>query len=55
MHGQGKKRYLLNDLLILTLFNTFIGKYFWNNGDRYEGEFKDGKRHGQGKKSDFIE
>ena len=28
----------------------FIGKLFWNNGDRYEGKFKDGKEHGQGKK-----
>jgi len=34
-HGQGKK----TDLLILTLFNTLIGEFFFNNGDRYEGEF----------------
>ena len=24
------------------------GKYFWSDGDRYEGEWKDGKRNGQG-------
>jgi len=34
---------------------VFIGKFFCNSGSRYEGEYKDGKRHGQGKKSDFIE
>jgi len=38
------------DLLILTLFDDSIGKSFYNNGDRYEGEFKDSKYHGQGKK-----
>jgi len=32
------------------LFDDSIGKWFWNNGDRYEGEWKDGKEHGQGKK-----
>jgi len=37
-------------LLILTLFNAWIGKFFWNNENRYEGEWKDGKKHGQGKK-----
>jgi len=43
----------LNDLLILTLFNTLIlGKFFYNDGERYEGEWKDGMKHGQGKKSD---
>jgi len=44
MHGQGKK----NDLLILTLSNTLIGKYFYNDEGRYEGEWKNGKKHGQG-------
>jgi len=29
---------------------VFLGKLFWNNGDRYEGEWKDGNKHGQGKK-----
>jgi len=41
---------LLDDLLILTLFDDLIGKWFGNNGDRYEGEYKDGFMHGQGKK-----
>ena len=50
MHGQGKKSDLLNDLLILTLFNIFTGKYFQNDGGRYEGEWKDGNTNGQGKK-----
>jgi len=26
-----------------------IGKYFWNDGRRYEGEFKEGKKDGKGK------
>ena len=25
------------------------GSYFYDNGDRYEGEFLDGKRHGSGR------
>ena len=28
-----------------------IGTFFFNDGDRYEGEWKDDKMHGQGKKS----
>ena len=27
---------------------TGNGTYYYSNGDRYEGEFKDGKRHGKG-------
>ena len=46
MHGQGKK----NDLLILTLFNTLSGKFFYNNGDRHEGEWEAGWINGKGKK-----
>jgi len=45
-----RKSYLLYDLLILTLFDDSKGKWFGNSGDRYEGEWKDGKKHGQGKK-----
>jgi len=45
-----RNKWLLYDLLILTLFDDSIGKLFWNNGDKYEGKFKDGKEHGQGKK-----
>jgi len=33
-------------LMILKLFNAFIGKKVWNNGERYEGEWKDGSIHG---------
>ena len=51
-HGQGKKSDLLNNLLILTLFNTLIGKFFCNNGDKYEGEWEEGWINGKGKKFD---
>jgi len=44
------RNFLIYVLLIFTLFDNFLGELFWNNGDRYEGEFKDGKYHGQGKK-----
>jgi len=54
LHGQGNKSDFLNDLLLLPFFNAFIGEYFWNNGVRYEGEYKDGKQHGQGNKSDLL-
>ena len=33
---------------------TFIGKFFHNNGNIYEGEWKDGNQHGQGKKSYLL-
>jgi len=36
--------------MILAMIDDSIGKWFGNNGDRYEGEWKDGNRHGQGKK-----
>jgi len=36
--------------LILIFFDDSIGKFFWINGDRYEGEWKDDKKHGYGKK-----
>jgi len=39
--------FLLNALFIIL---CFIGEYFGNNGNRYEGEWKDDKYHGQGKK-----
>jgi len=32
------------------LFDDSLGKGFWNNGGRYEGEWKDGVMHGKGKK-----
>ena len=28
----------------------FVGKFFWDDEERYECEWKDGKQHGQGKK-----
>jgi len=31
------------------LFTAFIGKFFYNNGERYEGEWIDEKKNGQGK------
>jgi len=34
--------------LILSLFGDSLGKWFGNNGNRYEGEWKDGEQHGQG-------
>jgi len=37
------------------LFNALIGKYFYNDGARYEGEFKDGGINGKGKKFDSKE
>jgi len=36
--------------MIRALFDYSEGKKFWKDGDRYEGEFKDGICHGQGKK-----
>lgn len=36
-----------SDLLVYSLipflFNAVKGKFFWKNGDIYEGEWKDGK------------
>jgi len=32
------------------MFDDSLGKWFGNNGDKYEGEWKNGKMHGQGKK-----
>ena len=51
-----RNKSLLYDLLILTLFDDSIGTQFGNDGNRYEGEWKDGKKHGQGKKeiSDYF-
>jgi len=49
-----RKSDLLCYLLIQTLFNDSKGKLFWDNEIRYEGEWKDGKKHGQGKKKGFT-
>jgi len=40
--------------LILTLFDDSKGKWFYDNGIMYEGEWKDDKKHGQGKKKGFT-
>jgi len=44
---------VLNKLLIVWLidsnYDPSIGKKFFSNGNRYEGDFKDDKAHGQGK------
>jgi len=39
-----KKLFML--WLILILFDDSKGKWFGNNGDRYEGEWRDGNMHG---------
>ena len=36
-------------------FDALIGKWFGNNGNKYEGEWKDDKMNGQGNKKLFIE
>jgi len=48
-----KTSYIL--LLALFVMFCFIGEYFSNDEDRYEGEWKDGNMHGIGKKMiDFM-
>jgi len=44
-----RKKWFSYDLLTLTLLDDSKGEWFGNKGSRYEGEYKDGKRHGQGK------
>ena len=36
------------------MLNTLKGKFFHCNGNIYEGECKDNKAHGQGKKIDLL-
>jgi len=36
------------------IVHTLIGKFFYNNGDRYEGKWKNAMKHGQGKKTDLL-
>jgi len=38
------------DLLILIMFDYSLGKWFGNNGDKYEGEWENSKKHGKGMK-----
>jgi len=37
-------------LEVYLFYSVSIGKYFWNDGKKYEGEYKDGKEHGKGMK-----
>jgi len=36
------------------VFDDYTGKYFWKDGNRYEGEWKDDKKLGQGKKEEIY-
>jgi len=36
------------------VINVSIGKKFWSDGNRYEGEWKDGTIHGQGKNNGLL-
>jgi len=43
-----KKKYYYLFLKKSITFFSFEGKLFFPDGKRYEGQFKDGKYHGQG-------
>ena len=42
------------NLNISTIFNALKGKLFWSYWNKYEGEFKDYKIHGQGRKREKL-
>jgi len=44
--AEGMAKVRTCNLLILKLLTALIGKYLWNNGNKYEGEYKDDKRNG---------
>jgi len=44
-----RKKSLTLWFIYSNIFVDIIGKLFWNDGSRYEGEWRDGKYHGQGK------
>ena len=44
-----RNKSLIYYFLTRTLFNNLIGKLSQNDGERYEGEWRDGKRNGQGR------
>jgi len=46
--------YLLYGLLILTSYDDSKGKLLNSIGERYEGDWKDNKKNGQGKKEGFT-
>jgi len=52
LHGHGNKEAIY--FIIIAIFDDSIGEYFWNNGDRYEGEWKDSKKHGKGKEGSLC-
>jgi len=52
MDKVSKEWFLLSGFRIWNF--ALIGEYFWNDGDRYEGEWKDGKEQGQGKKKSDL-
>jgi len=41
MYANVRKKWFVYDLLTLILCYDSIGKLFWNDRDRYEGEFQD--------------
>jgi len=42
------------NLNISTIFNALIGKLFWSDWNKYEGELKDYNFHGQGRKREKL-
>ena len=40
--------------MILIFCDDSIGKFFWINGDIYEGEWIDNKKHGRGKEGSYL-
>jgi len=49
-----KKWLIYYYLFFLKLFDHSIGKMFYDDEDRYEGEWKENKKHGQGKNEGFT-
>ena len=41
----------LMDQVLKSLFTDNLGLYIWKDGERYEGEWADGKFHGKGIKT----
>ena len=44
-----KKKIFFYDLVDSHITLLLLGNYFYRNGNRYEGEWKNDKRHGLGK------
>jgi len=45
-----RNKWFIEWFLLISNIVKCIGKFFYNDGDRYEGEWKDGNEHVQGKK-----